>query len=666
VRSEKAFHASLYHCVNIAEKSDFGYDSLMKRFLVFIIVFVISCLPVHSDEIDGKTSLQKGKAQLEKKKFQDAILSLSQAEKEFQLLGDYALLWLSDAYHETGNHAESLKAVRKLLGKYPLSPLAKRARFAEIREAEEVSEDGVGTLYESYLKDFPDDSEIKFLYAGWLKKDGQKEKARAVFKDVYTDAGPFSEKAYGELTPSDITAEDLVKKASNLLKAADYRGAESDLRSAIKKDDGSLKNEILRSLGLSLFRQRKYLEAADVYKNLKDRYWEIRSLYRAGEKEKVDFAVNELSRGRDRRFGSILVALASDRRRDGDFKEALNMYRTVIDRYPSDREDALWGMGWTYLRSGENKKATGIFSKLYETYGDSKYLYWKARSLQKDGQDASELYQVLLGKEREFYTVMTYALHKESAGKSWKFVKGVSVTPPKNIPRAQRKMDRIEALIELGLSKEALSELIYVSQDIDSVEDIPYLCSKFQELGNYRYSVRLASRAPYTEELQSYLYPRVHWDIVSRVSAQYGIDPLLVLSVIREESRFDPMARSTAGAFGLMQLMPATARRFDSRLKSSQDIFGVENNIRIGVCYLNQLIKEFGSYTYAIAAYNAGEDIVRQWLKKGQYGSADQFIEDIPYDETRNYVKKVLTSFFEYKRMTATGDDAVEIPVGKL
>jgi soluble lytic murein transglycosylase len=640
----------------------------MKRFLVFIMVFAISCVPVHSDEINGKTSLQRGKNQLEKKKFQDAISSLSRAEKEFPLLGDYALLWLSDAYRETGNHSGALKAVRELLQKYPLSPLARRARFDEIREAEEVSEDGVGPLYESYLKTFPDDSEMKFLYAQWLTKEGEKDKAKSFFKAVYIDAGPFSKKACSELGPSDVTAEDLVERASNLMDAANYRGAESDLRSAMKKDDGSLKNEILSGIGLSLFRQRKYREAADVYKTVKDRYWEIRSLYRAGEKEKINSIVDELCRGRDRRFGSILIALASDKRRDGDIKEALNIYRTVVDQYPSAREDALWGMGWTYFRSGEYGKANGIFSRLYKTYGDSKYLYWKARSLEKDGKDASDLYQTILGKEREFYSVMTYALNKESAGGNWKLVKGVM--PVRAQPAAVRKKDRIEALIELGLSKEALSELIYVSQDIESVEDIPYLCSKFQELGNYRYCVKLASRAPYAEELDSYLYPRVHWDIIEPLSAQYDIDPLLVLSVIREESRFDPEARSAAGALGLMQLMPGTAHRFDSvakvRLKNSHDILEAENNIRIGVFYLSRLVKEFGSYTYAVAAYNAGEDAVRQWLKEGQYKSADQFIEDIPYAETRNYVKKVLTSFFEYKRMTATGGGAIEIPVGKL
>ena len=633
-----------------------------------MIVFVISCLPVHSDEINGKTSLQNGKAQLEKKKFQDAISSLSEAEKEFPLLGDYALLWLSDAYHETGNHENSLKAVRKLLIKYPFSPLAKRARLAEIREAQEVSEDGVATLYESYLKEFPDDSETKFLYACWMKKEGEMAKAQAVFRDVYTDAGLFSKMAYGELSSSEIKAGDLVKRASNLIEATVYRGAESDLRSAMVKDDGSLKNEILRSLGLSLFRQKRYLEAADVYRSAKDRYWEMRSLYRAGEKEKVNSALDELAGGRDRRFGSILIALASDKRRDGDFKSALNIYQTVIDRYPSEKEDALWGMGWIYLRSGEYKKASGIFSGLYGTYGDSKYLYWKARSLQKDGRDASGFYRMLIGKEREFYSIMTYAMNREAVGENWKFIK--SVTPSKSMPAAPRKMDRIEALIELGLSKEALSELIYVSQNMDSVEDIPYLCSKFEELGNYRYSVRLAAKAPYTEELQSYLYPRVHWDILKRRSAQYDIDPLLVLSVIREESRFDAEARSAAGALGLMQLMPATAHRFESAvkvtLKNPHDIFEAENNIRIGTYYLSHLIKEFGNYAYAVAAYNAGEDLVRQWLKKGQYESADLFIEDIPYSETRNYVKKVLTSFFEYKRMTAAGGGAVEIPVGKL
>ena len=101
-------------------------------------------------------------------------------------------------------------------------------------------------------------------------------------------------------------------------------------------------------------------------------------------------------------------------------------------------------------------------------------------------------------------------------------------------------------------------------------------------------------------------------------------------------------------------------------IDNSQDILKVKNNLHVGIYYLSHLIKEFGSYTRAIAAYNAGEETVRKWLQKGNYKSPDEFIEDIPYSETRNYVKRVLSTFLAYKRISAAGEDMVEIPVGKL
>ncbi len=144
--------------------------------------------------------------------------------------------------------------------------------------------------------------------------------------------------------------------------------------------------------------------------------------------------------------------------------------------------------------------------------------------------------------------------------------------------------------------------------------------------------------------MNQFLYPLAYMEIIERIAQRYEIDPLLVLSIIREESRFVPDATSIAGALGLMQLMPATAKRFDRNLKiginNPKDILDIKNNLHIGICYLSNLIKDFGSYTYAIAAYNAGEDAVKKWLKVGKYKSVDEFIEDIPYNETRNYVKR--------------------------
>jgi soluble lytic murein transglycosylase len=211
---------------------------------------------------------------------------------------------------------------------------------------------------------------------------------------------------------------------------------------------------------------------------------------------------------------------------------------------------------------------------------------------------------------------------------------------------------------------------MYISRNTDSMEDIVYICTKLRELGEYKHLVGLALKVPYREELHRFLYPPAYKETIEGLSGKYSIDPLLVLSIVREESRFDSDARSPAGALGLMQLMPHTAFQLDRRLRlgidSSPDILHVRNNLHVGIYYLSHLVKEFGSYTYAIAAYNAGEEIVKKWLQRGIYKSSDEFIEDIPYSETRNYVKRVLNTFFEYKRNLLTEGSILEIPTEKL
>ena len=525
----------------------------------------------------------------------------------------------------------------------------------------------------AYLKDYSSDTEIRYLYARWLKKNGKAAMAKSVFKDIYMDAGLFSGIAYSELSPSDITLDDVVKRASNLIKLMDYKGAETSLKSAIEKDDGRLKNEILQSLGLSLFRQKKYLEAAEVYKKANERYWEVRSLYRAGEKEAVNSVLDELLKSGDKRVVSILIAIASDKRKDGNIEEAIKVYQNVIEKYPAECEDALWGLGWTYFLTGEYKKAVDVFTRLYDTYNDTKYLYWKARSMEAVGENAFNIYQTISGKKRDMYSIMSYARVKVSIEKSHmnensEFSK--SIEPVKGIPIVPKKIDRIEALFDLGLSQEALLELIHISKEIGSIEELLYICSKLQELGEYKHLVRLVEKVPYMEELHQFRYPLAYKEIIEDLSVKYNIDPFLVLSVVREESRFDPEIKSIAGAIGLMQLMPKTAFRFDSKLKlgikGTHELVDIKKNLHIGIFYLSNLIKEFGSYTYAIAAYNAGEEIVKKWLQNRNYKSVDEFIEDIPYSETRNYAKRVISTFFEYKRFSSMKDGVIEISLEKL
>jgi soluble lytic murein transglycosylase len=652
-----------------AEKALFGYDNAMKCFL-FLILFITSCMPVYSDDLDGMAYLKKGKYELDKAKYRDAISSLSSAAKEYPLLGDYALLWLSDAFHENGNHEDSLKTIRTLLRKYPDSPLIRKSRARELKEAAELAEGDMQKLFTAYIRNYPGDTEIRYLYAEWLKNNGQKDEAKALFKDIYLDAGTFAKTALNELSDSDLTVKDIMKRASNLMQKMDYKAAESALTHALEKDDGELRDEILQKLGLALFRQKKYREAAATYKKINEQYWEMRSLFRAGEREALTAALDELLESKDRRMGSVLIALASDKRREGAADEAIRIYKNVMERYPSESEDARWALGWTYFLTKKYSMASETFERLHTQYEDPKYLYWKARSLEAAGADSRRIYTALMENNSDVYSLFAYIrLIEFSGGQDTDTIKK-SIRPVKGSPLISGKNNRVEALLELDFLKEAGSEAVYVSKRADSKEELLYICATLLKLGEYSHLAGIARKLPYTEEMLPFLYPLAYGETIEGLSKKYALDPLLVLSIIREESRFDPDARSFAGALGLMQLMPYTAYRLDKTLglgiDSTHDILKVRNNLHLGMYYLSHLVKEFGSYVYAVAAYNAGEEMVRKWLQMRKYASSDEFIEDIPYGETQNYVKRVLSTFLTYKRVAAKGEETAEIPAEKL
>lgn len=142
--------------------------------------------------------------------------------------------------------------------------------------------------------------------------------------------------------------------------------------------------------------------------------------------------------------------------------------------------------------------------------------------------------------------------------------------------------------------------------------------------------------------------PVFYKDIINVYSAEYNIDPLLVTSVIKAESNFSKKARSSTGATGLMQLMPATAEEIAKDLGykgfKASDLENPDINIRFGVYYLAELKAEFGgSNILALAAYNAGRSKVQSWRKLNPMIEAE--IADIPYGETREYVKSVIGTY---------------------
>jgi soluble lytic murein transglycosylase len=143
------------------------------------------------------------------------------------------------------------------------------------------------------------------------------------------------------------------------------------------------------------------------------------------------------------------------------------------------------------------------------------------------------------------------------------------------------------------------------------------------------------------------------------------LDAAFLSAIILEESRFNPQAVSPAGARGLMQVLPSTANQIVQRIKirpySESLLFDPEMNLRLGSWYLSSLLEEFGGKeTLALAAYNAGPHVVRQWMAKIPTAREDEFVENIPYAETRNYVIRVLSSAEVYRMLYGTPQKSAE------
>ena len=164
----------------------------------------------------------------------------------------------------------------------------------------------------------------------------------------------------------------------------------------------------------------------------------------------------------------------------------------------------------------------------------------------------------------------------------------------------------------------------------------------------------LAGEGPLSRPLLELLHPRPYAEQVRKAAAAYDVDPNLIWSVMRQESAFDPEATSWVGAMGLMQLMPATAKEEARLLKVESDRFyDVNVNITLGAGHLARLLRRHKRLDWAIAAYNGGSGNVNRWLKGNEEAPTERWIEEIGFDETSDYARRVLANLAFYRRLYA-------------
>ncbi|WP_339409781.1 transglycosylase SLT domain-containing protein [Pseudomonas sp. EA_35y_Pfl2_R5] len=299
------------------------------------------------------------------------------------------------------------------------------------------------------------------------------------------------------------------------------------------------------------------------------------------------------------------------------------------------------------LRLGRWDEANQLTRRMPAELGNTnRWRYWQARSLQlaqPNSQEPKVLYQAL-AKERDFYGFMAadqvqapYQLNNKPLALS-----------PQTIEKV-RNSAAIRRALEFharGQVADGRREWYNVSR-LFSRDEMVAQARLAYEMGWYFPAIRTISQAQYWDDLEV-RFPMAHREHLVREAKNRDIHSSWVFAVTRQESAFMADAKSHVGAMGLMQLMPATAKetakRFGIPLSSPQLAYRPEVNIQLGAAYLSQIYGQFnGNRVLASAAYNAGPGRVRQWLRGADHLSYDVWIENIPFDETRQYVQNVLS-----------------------
>ena len=373
----------------------------------------------------------------------------------------------------------------------------------------------------------------------------------------------------------------------------------------------------------------------------------------------------------------------------GRFEDAVVRYRQVakVGEPASQRAEARWHVGWVYYRMARYREAgeeLRVLADQHDNDYEPQALYWMARAAELSQQShARDVYVQLC--QRHVYTYycqlarerinlpLSESLASDPVSATVAASGGSAVngeTTRTASARAEIEQQsayrRAIELKILGLESDAARELVGLTDRYSrSPEVLMALATMLNEVGAYHQALRLA-RARFRDKLErtggvadpslwKVAYPT---GLLPTIKGQgvSGVDPYLVAAIIREESQYDWRAVSRVGAIGLMQVMPGTASTVAQRLGfpavGRDDLFDQETNIRIGVYYVEQLLQQFsGNVTYAIASYNAGPIAVESWIALHRGRSQDEFVELIPYQETRQYVKRVLRSYREYTRL---------------
>ncbi|HME90996.1 MAG TPA: transglycosylase SLT domain-containing protein [Myxococcaceae bacterium] len=375
--------------------------------------------------------------------------------------------------------------------------------------------------------------------------------------------------------------------------------------------------------------------------------------------------------------------------KNGHLDRALERLAQVAERYPDGdfAAEALFKSFWIHRGRGAVDAAMRLldriearFIKAEESYELERARYWRARILEAQGHpdQATEVLSQLLAEHPTTYygllarirlarlakdkaeRVLEQLMLSDEIASPWPLFAGPLGDDPHFLAGLE--------LFRLGFPEAVSTEILAVNRVPLPREGQRLLVQLLYAAGDLR-SAHAVARVSLRRDLsgpirsQNHLlwqvaYPNAFHELVEKHCRVAGVDPYLLQALIREESALDPKALSWAGALGLSQLMLSTARSLARPLNISgvtqESLLEPDQNLQLGSWYLGLLLKRFqGSKAHALAAYNAGADAVNRWDSARGNLELDEWIEEIPFAETRGYVKRVLRSYNTYQLLYA-------------
>jgi soluble lytic murein transglycosylase len=359
-------------------------------------------------------------------------------------------------------------------------------------------------------------------------------------------------------------------------------------------------------------------------------------------------------------------------------QNAATVFDEMYRRFPrgtyADR--AAWKAGWWAYRAGDHREAARVFESAAVTFKRADYrqswLYWagRARAEVRQFEPAVEAYRTVVADYRNSYYGRLAARRIDeltpTIGRDLIATVSSRIRPTRTVAAGSPPPNArlVEQLLAAGLYDDAVAEL---RKSAGSPGASPFIDATIAYALNRKGELRpaiTAMRRAYPEfmaeggetlptAILKVIFPLDYWALIRQQATARELDPYLVAALVAQESTFRADVRSAANAWGLMQILPSTgqrvARQIGLRPFSTRVLTNPETNVRLGTTYFADLLEDLGDPAFALAAYNAGPHRVTRWQAERRGLALDEFIDDIPFPETQNYVKRILGTADDYR-----------------